>query len=344
MKVPGRVKEVPTVSLSAREQQELDSIEDEIAASAPRLASLLATFTRLTAGEELPVRERIKDASRRRGRRRPPFLMSRHHGRSAMSLSLAAVLLWLAVSIALVVTALVISRGGNGKGCTLQGIACAGQAPANAARPAKPSAAGRARGTPGQPDDSARQRRKDQGLSNAPGQPGWGHPVTLLRASTAPVTRVVVGVDGSAASTAALLWAAAEALRYQAGLRIVSAWGEVSAWEETAPCRAVHPAQAAARLVQKALAHVLSQQHYPPRIGCAALRGTPGQALVSQARDTGLLVLGAASTHAAHLPGSIGRYYLLHGRGPLALVPAWDDLPAAHAACRAAYAGHARVR
>ncbi len=62
-----------------------------------------------------------------------------------MSLSLAAVLLWLAVSIALVVTALVISRGGNGKGCTMHGLACAGQAPANAARPAKPSAAGRAR-------------------------------------------------------------------------------------------------------------------------------------------------------------------------------------------------------
>ncbi len=80
--------------------------------------------------------------------------------------------------------------------------------------------------------------------------------------------------------------------------------------------------------MEKALARVLSQQHYPPRIACAALRGTPGQALLSQARDTGLLVLGAASTHAAHLPGSIGRYYLLHGRGPLVLVPAWDGLPA----------------
>lgn len=193
------------MSLSTREQQELDSIEDEIAGSAPGLASLLATFTRLTAGEELPVREQIKGASRRCGRRRPPSATSRHRGRPRMSLSLAAVLLWLAVSVALIVTTLVFSRGGNGKGCALPGAACAGQAPAHATMHARHSAADRARGTPGQPEGSAGQRRKDQELTNAPGQPGWGDPVTLLRASAAPVTRVVVGVDGSTASAAALL-------------------------------------------------------------------------------------------------------------------------------------------
>ncbi len=165
--------------------------------------------------------------------------------------------------------------------------------------------------------------------------------MTLLRASAAPVTRVVVGVDGSAASAAALLWAAAEALRYQAGLRIVSAWEETA---QPGTCGAGHPVQAAARLVAKALAQVLSQQYYPPRIACAALRGSPGQALVSQARDTGLLVLGAASAGTAHLPGSTGRYCLLHGRGPLALVPAWDDLPAARRSLPGRRRGHARVR
>lgn len=142
--------------------------------------------------------------------------------------------------------------------------------------------------------------------------------MTLLRSPVAPVTRVVVGVDGSAASAAALLWAAAEALRCQAGLRIVSAWEEPARpWDS----RAGHPAQDAARLVDKALARVLSQQHYPRRIACAALRGTPGQALLSQARDTGLLVLGAARTRAGRLPGPVSEYCLLHGRGPLALVP-----------------------
>lgn len=95
--------------------------------------------------------------------------------------------------------------------------------------------------------------------------------MTLLRASAAPVTRVVVGVDGSAASAAALLWAAAEALRCQAGLCIVSAWEETA---QPGTCGAGDPARAAARLVEKALAQVLSQQRYPPRIG-APPRGEP---------------------------------------------------------------------
>ena len=147
----------------------------------------------------------------------------------------------------------------------------------------------------------------------------------LLRRSTIPVTRVVVGVDGSAASVAALLWAAAEASQRQAGLRIVSVWEEPA---QPGTSRADHPAQAAARLVESALARVLSQRHYPRRIACAAVRGTPGQALLGQARDTGLLVLGAASNCAHHLPGSTGTYCLRHGRGPLVFVPAGpgDDI------------------
>ncbi len=144
------------MGLSAREQQELDSIEDEIAGSAPGLARLLATFTRLTAGEELPAREQVKGASRRRGRRRPTSVASRRHGGPALPLSLAAVLLWLAVSVALIVPALVLSRGGNGKGCALPGAACAGQAPGHAARPARPSAAGLARATPHLPGSTGR--------------------------------------------------------------------------------------------------------------------------------------------------------------------------------------------
>jgi hypothetical protein len=65
------------MSLSAREQHELRSIEDSLIDSDPGLASLLATFTRLAAGEEMPVRERTRAgwrpaAGRLRRRRRPP--------------------------------------------------------------------------------------------------------------------------------------------------------------------------------------------------------------------------------------------------------------------------------
>ncbi len=156
-------------------------------------------------------------------------------------------------------------------------------------------------------------------MSTAPGQSAPEQPVLILRPALVPVTRVVVGVDGSAGSVAALYWSASAAVRWQAGLRIVSAW---EAPAQDGPPPGDCSAQAAARIVQTALARVLSREHYPPRIACAALRGAPGRTLLSQALDTGLLVLGTARVGADRAPGTTGRYCLEHGSGPLVLVPA----------------------
>lgn len=51
------------MSLSAREQQALDSITDRLAGSDPELAALLTGFTRLASGEEMPPREKIRAGS-----------------------------------------------------------------------------------------------------------------------------------------------------------------------------------------------------------------------------------------------------------------------------------------
>jgi len=48
------------MGLSVREQQALRSIEGGLTVSAPRLASRLAMFTWLTAGEAFPARESIQ--------------------------------------------------------------------------------------------------------------------------------------------------------------------------------------------------------------------------------------------------------------------------------------------
>jgi Protein of unknown function (DUF3040) len=63
--------EVTVMSLSAHEQQALDSIGQDLSVSDPELTSLLATFTRLTAGEDMPAREKTQ-TSARRATRRPP--------------------------------------------------------------------------------------------------------------------------------------------------------------------------------------------------------------------------------------------------------------------------------
>jgi hypothetical protein len=64
--------EVATMSLSSHEQHALHSIEDRLCVSAPELASLLATFSRLTAGEDMPAQEKTPTSrvAPRRSRRR----------------------------------------------------------------------------------------------------------------------------------------------------------------------------------------------------------------------------------------------------------------------------------
>ena len=48
------------MSLSASEQQTLDSIEATLTSADPKLASLLAISARLASGKDLPVRERVR--------------------------------------------------------------------------------------------------------------------------------------------------------------------------------------------------------------------------------------------------------------------------------------------
>jgi hypothetical protein len=74
--------EVTVMSLSAHEQQALDSIGQDLSVSDPELTSLLATFTRLTAGEDMPALEKTQTSARRatrprRHRRRRTWDMAR---------------------------------------------------------------------------------------------------------------------------------------------------------------------------------------------------------------------------------------------------------------------------
>lgn len=153
----------------------------------------------------------------------------------------------------------------------------------------------------------------------APGEPARQPREMIMRCPTSPVTRVVVGVDGSAAAAAAVQWAAAEACRRQATLHIVSAWCQR---DEASTRLAGDPAVIAATWVQRALTRVLRRDHYPWRIACAALRGAPGETLLNTVGEAGLLVLGVTGASAGLLPGRVNRYCLRHGRGPLVFVPA----------------------
>lgn len=107
------------MSLSAWEQQALDSIKNELAGSAPELAALLSTFNWLASEEEMPNREGIRadspGAIRRLCRAGCHFSLSRVCRR--LGLQRAVILLWLLTTAALIAVALALTAGDHGT-CT----------------------------------------------------------------------------------------------------------------------------------------------------------------------------------------------------------------------------------
>jgi hypothetical protein len=104
--------EVPVMSPVGWEHQALDSIQSALGHNDPKLASLLATFTRLAASEEMPAHEKVRSPlghPPRRHRSRPRRGEAPHRHRS---LQRAVILSWLITSIAMITVAVILSRGG----------------------------------------------------------------------------------------------------------------------------------------------------------------------------------------------------------------------------------------
>jgi hypothetical protein len=94
------------------EHRALDSIASALAGSDPKLASLLATFSRLASSEEMPAHEKVRSLLRHPPHRRwprPRRGKALHRRRGPQR---AAVLIWLLTSITLITVAVIISRGG----------------------------------------------------------------------------------------------------------------------------------------------------------------------------------------------------------------------------------------
>jgi nucleotide-binding universal stress UspA family protein len=156
-------------------------------------------------------------------------------------------------------------------------------------------------------------------------------PVVIVPETPRPITRrVVVGVNGSAASRTALVWAAREAKLRLADLVVINAWQ----MRPRTPGDVLHPHRA--ENAQGIEARQWLEGWVRRELGAdeaevISVRGAPLDRLLQQSRNADLLVLG----HGAH--GSIGRF--LQGAvgddlsalapGPVAVVP---ELPSPKAA------------
>jgi hypothetical protein len=108
------------MSLNEPHRQALGSIEDGLAGSDPRLASMLNIFSRLAAGEEMPAPEKIPMRRRRSAAHRPR--RTRRHPRPGRALpqphrlylhlgwQQAMLLLWMVISVGLLAAALVLNN------------------------------------------------------------------------------------------------------------------------------------------------------------------------------------------------------------------------------------------
>ena len=93
------------------EHQALESIQGALGDTDPKLASLLATFTRLASSDEMPAHEKVHSPLRHPPRRRPrPRRGKTPHRRRNRQRTV--ILTWLITSIAMITVAVILSRGG----------------------------------------------------------------------------------------------------------------------------------------------------------------------------------------------------------------------------------------
>jgi nucleotide-binding universal stress UspA family protein len=140
---------------------------------------------------------------------------------------------------------------------------------------------------------------------------------------------IVVGLDGSASSAAALRWAAQRAHEEGSSLRIVHAW-QLSAEESLVGgsiLRQVRAADERARATRWAVDALGSAAHKPHR-KLEVIEGPAGRVLVDSAKDADLLVVGTQEHVGLRrlTSGSVSHYCVTHSARPVVAVPVDGDV------------------
>lgn len=135
---------------------------------------------------------------------------------------------------------------------------------------------------------------------------------------------IVVGVDETASSRRALAWAAAEAVRRNATLQVITAW----TWDavEGAPLAAVDPQammEVARQTQDEAVDAVLGELSLHPVLAREVVQSTAAEALVEASRRADLVVVG---THGrgpvrSFLLGSVSQSVIRHAECPVVVMP-----------------------
>jgi nucleotide-binding universal stress UspA family protein len=141
-------------------------------------------------------------------------------------------------------------------------------------------------------------------------------------------TRLIVGVDGSASSQHALRWAAREAARRQAPLRVVNAYHYVIAGAY-APMGAevAQDAENTAKLIVDEAVAEAKAVAPGVEVGGAVVLGPPAEVLIEAGRDSALVVVGSKGHNgfAAALVGATSLQVATHAPCPVVVVRGRGD-------------------
>ncbi|HEU5129234.1 MAG TPA: universal stress protein [Glycomyces sp.] len=134
--------------------------------------------------------------------------------------------------------------------------------------------------------------------------------------------RIVVGVDGSPSSVAALRWALGQAELTGATVEAVNAWQPLTAWGDVIP---VYPGDTPADTALEHLAAVVDEvadEHRSVEIARVVTQGHPAKVLLERAEEASLLVLGnrGHGGFVGALLGSVSQHCIHHAACPVLVV------------------------
>ncbi|MER7754543.1 universal stress protein [Kitasatospora sp. NPDC097643] len=154
---------------------------------------------------------------------------------------------------------------------------------------------------------------------------GSNEPVPMVGTGPVPrrVHRIVVGIDGSAPSKAALRWAVGQAVLTGASVHAVAAWEYPSLYGWFAPTVDDGFEQAARRTLTAEVDEVVGRER-PVEIAESLVLGHAAEVLLAASEQADLLVVGSRGrgSFARTLLGSVSARCAVHGSCPVVIVRA----------------------
>ena len=135
---------------------------------------------------------------------------------------------------------------------------------------------------------------------------------------------IVVGVNGSPGSTAALRFAFDEGLERDADIRVITTWTRGLPRRTIATAAAYNDESAEARRIQDAaIAGVLNDMRDHPEFTQVVINDLSGPPLTAAARNASMLVIGTGreSAQSSAFLGSVSEFCVRHSTVPVVVVP-----------------------